>query len=221
MKVGTDGVLLGAWTPLETMPHTILDIGCGSGLIALIMAQRTPMSQKIIGVEIDSDAAADASENASKSPWSEKIEILNQDILQYNPSDLPHPLLIVSNPPFFVETLHSPNRGRELARHGDTFGVKELIQWSASIMTDSDDRLTFISPADRDSEIEFDLSLCRMHALRKCTVYSRQGRKPFRTLWLVAPGVDGTITEELSIRDTSNNLTQTYCSLTSPFYLDK
>ncbi|MBO5456245.1 MAG: methyltransferase [Muribaculaceae bacterium] len=222
MKVGTDGVLLGAWADVEGV-KSVIDIGCGSGLISLMMAQRIPDAD-IVGVEIDGDACMDAMSNVESSPWRERIRIVNCDIADFS-EGMESPLLILSNPPFFTEALHSPDSTRSLARHGEEFGVKELVELSAGFMRSESDSLAFIAPAGRDDEIEFMLSLHRLEVRKRTTVYSREGKTPFRSLWQVGKdrGINGGSIENsyLCIRDKENHLTKEYLNLTSDFYLDK
>lgn len=116
MKVGTDGVLLGAWTPCR-QAKTALDIGTGCGLVALMLAQRNP-TLSVTAVEIDPDAAAQAAENVADSPFCGRICVECADILAYASTGLPERFdLIVSNPPFFQETLLPPDAQRAAARH--------------------------------------------------------------------------------------------------------
>ncbi len=222
MKVGTDGVLLGAWADVEGAGE-ILDVGCGSGLIALMMAQRAPFA-KVTGVEIDPAASADAVCNVSRSPWGDRVAILNRDIAAFD-RPLVSPLLIISNPPFFTEKLHSPEASRSLARHGSEFGVGELIEFAAQRLVNPCDSLAFIAPADRDDELEFLLSLHRLCVRRRMSVCSREGRPPFRTLWqVVREDVKVYFYPEISylcIRNHDNDFTPEYVNLTSDFYLDK
>ena len=112
MKVGTDGVLLGAWASLENAA-TVLDIGTGAGLIALMAAQRNPVA-RIAAVELDADAACQAAENVQASPWSSRVEVICADAKAYEPGmrfDA-----IVSNPPYFASSLKSPEAFSELAK---------------------------------------------------------------------------------------------------------
>lgn len=221
MKVGTDGVLLGAWADV-TDAKCVLDVGCGSGLIALMLAQRAS-DVSVAGVEIEESACADAILNISCSPWHDRVRVINCDIAEFE-EELAHPLLIVSNPPFFTESLHSPDEARSLARHGTEFGVKELIEISARRLTHPGDSLTFIAPAEREDEIEFLLSLNRLEVRRKTFVCSREGRSPFRILWQVTGAAERCIYPEISylcIRNSENKFTQEYINLTSEFYLDK
>ena len=122
MKVGTDGVLLGAWTDVAHSKH-LLDIGSGTGLVALMLAQRC--TGEITGIEIDKEAVEQSRENVAASPWKERIEILWQDVRQYTPNDLYD--TIVSNPPYFVDSLKCPDGQRNTARHSDTLDADQLI----------------------------------------------------------------------------------------------
>ncbi len=104
MKVGTDGILLGAWAPIAGVKH-VLDIGAGSGLLALMLAQRTGDDVHVEAVELDEEAAAQARENALASPWASRIEVWQADIHQWQPSQTRRYELIISNPPFAMRDL--------------------------------------------------------------------------------------------------------------------
>ena len=111
MKVGTDGVLLGAWVDIEAEDRRLLDIGTGTGVIALMLAQRAPEAT-IWGVDIES--VEEARRNGDRSPWGERLHFEQTPVQAFEaePFDL-----ILSNPPFFVESLRCPDRGRTMARH--------------------------------------------------------------------------------------------------------
>ena len=110
MKVGTDGVLLGAWTPVESSAR-ILDIGTGTGLVALMLAQRC--SASVIALEIDGTAAQQAAENITRSPWGSRIEVVCQDFRLYsNKNNSLKYDTIVSNPPYFTDSLKCPDSQR-------------------------------------------------------------------------------------------------------------
>ena len=112
MKVGTDGVLLGAWAAVRPQDRRMLDIGTGTGLIALMLAQRAPEAH-VTGVDIDD--VGQARENAAASPWSGRVAFAQCPVQEF---ETPEPFdLIVSNPPFFVDSLTCPDRGRTAARH--------------------------------------------------------------------------------------------------------
>ena len=124
MKVGTDGVLLGAWADVAGA-RRILDIGAGTGLISLMLAQRTAGEVFIDGVEIEAQDAHQATENIAASPWKERIRILQvavQEFFSEHTYDL-----IVSNPPYFVNSLRPPGREREQARHTSSLNFNDLL----------------------------------------------------------------------------------------------
>lgn len=221
MKIGTDGVLLGAWADVETS-RSILDVGCGSGLISLMMAQRNPDAE-IVGVEIDEHACGDALANVRRSEWSDRIRVVNMDILDYVEM-LESPLTILSNPPFYTEDIHSPDCMRTLARHGAKFGVRELIEFGAGRLSSPADSLAFIAPAGRDEEIEFLLELKRLEVRRHTVVFYKKGKMPFRSLWQVGKTNGNGCSHEISylcIRNEDNSFSEEYAALTSAFYLDK
>lgn len=132
MKVGTDGVLLGAWCRLRTEDLRLLDIGTGTGLIALMMAQRAPQAH-ITALDIDPLCAAEARANADASPWGERIEVVQMPVQSYRPNRRFD--LILSNPPFFSDALRSPDAGRTRARHTDTLPFAELLDALDRLLT--------------------------------------------------------------------------------------
>ena len=142
MKVGTDGCLLGGWFSCENSKR-VLDIGCGSGLISIMAAQRCGAG--ITGIEIDSAAAAQAMENVKNSPWKERIEIINVNFLEFNPKELYD--TIVSNPPYFVNSLKCDSTSRTLARHSDSLGSNDFFIKAEKVLA-TDGRISIIIPCD-------------------------------------------------------------------------
>lgn len=137
MKVGTDGVLLGAWADCRDA-FTILDIGTGTGLIALMLAQRT--DGMIDGIEIDTDAFDEACYNVEASDWQQRITLFNTPLQEYARICSKKYDIIVSNPPFFTNSLKTPDAQRTMARHNDSLapfelfeGVKKLIAPKGSL----------------------------------------------------------------------------------------
>ncbi len=215
MKVGTDGVLLGAWAEIPHQAQSILDVGTGSGLIALMMAQRT-LSAKITAIEIDSTAANEAVGNVNRSPWADRIEVICGDFISAC-SDTKYDL-IVSNPPFFTEELRSPDSRRALARHGGTLNPLNLIRKASDMLT-LDGSVAFIAPSSLDDEVSFTASLCRLNLMRQTHVCTRQGKQPSRTLWQLTPSDVAAQRDTISIRDTANQYTGQYLNLVNHFYL--
>lgn len=132
MKVGTDGVLLGAWTNFDNC-KSILDVGTGSGLIALMAAQRNNLAN-ITAIEIDEDAAVQAQENVENSPFKDKITVFSTSFQDFASSSTEKFDLIISNPPFFANSLPSPDLKRTDARHTDTLTLNELFKLSKKIL---------------------------------------------------------------------------------------
>lgn len=149
MKVGTDGVLLGAWVNVKDT-HTILDIGTGTGLIALMLAQR---SQAVIdGVEIDENACQQARENVMRSPWVNRIQVYHTSIQKYSLTCPKRYDLIVCNPPFFTNVSKAKTSARTLARHSDTLEKLELLQIAQTLLTPTG-RLALIYPTETMQEL--------------------------------------------------------------------
>lgn len=142
MKVGTDGVLLGAWADVEGAQH-ILDIGTGSGLIALMLAQRS--EALICAIDIDADAVAQARENFTNSTWSHRM-IAEEISLQHFASKSSNQYdLIVSNPPYFANSLKSPDVRRSAARHNNELTHQELLKNAKSLLNETG-RICLILP---------------------------------------------------------------------------
>ncbi|MDE6496020.1 MAG: methyltransferase [Duncaniella sp.] len=220
MKVGTDGVLVGAWCGMtgDAMPQNVLDIGAGSGLISLMTAQRFPEA-KVTGIEIAPDACADARNNIDKSPWHDRVTVIEGDITDVAQRPEGRWDLIVSNPPFFSETLHAPDAARATARHGETFDVTQLISLAPQLLTPNGS-LCFIAPSARDGEIDFLAELARLHTTAVTRVYSKTGsRTPIRTLRRLSMTASPCVSEDLVIRRSDGGYSADYVSLTKDFYL--
>ena len=131
MKVGTDGVLLGAWADCENA-KSILDIGAGTGLISLMLAQRS--IAKIEAVEIDEVACVQAKENIKKSLWNDRIEIINKSFQDFSKSTNEKYDLIVSNPPYFQNSLYAPDEKRTDARHNSNLKLDDLLNGALKLL---------------------------------------------------------------------------------------
>lgn len=142
MKVGTDSVLLGAWTEIKNA-KIILDIGTGTGLIALMLAQRS--TAQIDAIEIDEDACIQAQENVTHSPWKERIKIYHTSAQDYAKYCSKRYDLIVSNPPFFENASKASKLTRTVARHTDLLSQVELLDISQQLLTPQG-RLVVIYP---------------------------------------------------------------------------
>lgn len=218
MKIGTDGVLLGAWANIQ-QSHKILDVGSGSGLISLMLAQRCNAS--ITGIEIDSFATKQSIENINASPWKNRISVINADFIEW--ASMAHNFsqfdLIVSNPPFFNNGPVAPNEYRAIARHCNSLGYEQLIKLSKLLMT-YNGKLSFISPYERKDEIIFYCDIAKLYITKLVDVYSKEGGKIVRTLWEIGNINCSTNYSKISIRSKDNNYSKEYIDLTKDFYLN-
>lgn len=133
MKIGTDAVLLGAWATIEQQPFSILDIGAGSGIISLIMAQRSN-AQVIDGIEIDDEAYEQCVENFEASPWGDRLFCYHASLEEFTDEIDDKYDLIVSNPPFYSENYKTENESRDLARFQDALPFNHLIECASKLL---------------------------------------------------------------------------------------
>ena len=166
MKVGTDGTLLGSWALAPDGVCRILDIGTGTGLIALMMAQRFPEA-RVTGIDIDTDAVGQASENALESPFKERIMIREGDVTSMEDADGFD--AIVCNPPFFDRSLTCPDQQRTEARHTVSLTYRQLMESAFRLLKD-DGRLSVIIPSDCRSRLESEAHLVGFFISRICSI---------------------------------------------------
>lgn len=215
MKVGTDGVLLGALADPQTA-SSILDIGTGCGLLALMMAQKC--TARITGIDIDGPSAAQAGENAARSPWNDRMEIMQAALQEYAPAHPGAYDLIISNPPFFRRSLKSPELQRNRARHDADLSFSELLPATRRLLT-TEGVAWFILPAEAEDDFLSIASSSGLYPDRKILIYPRQGKAPHRSvLRLTSQGVQMTVSG-LTIRHSDGSYTEEYRRLCEPFYL--
>lgn len=145
MKVGIDGVLLGCWAPVDNITENILDIGTGTGLIALMLAQRS--NATIDAIDLDKDACLQAAENICNSPWAGRIGLQHVRLQDFAMSTKKRYDLIVSNPPYFINSLRAPDLQRHIARHAETLTHEELILAGRELLTETG-RMCIILPVN-------------------------------------------------------------------------
>lgn len=217
MKIGTDAVLLGAWTTCEYETR-ILDIGTGSGILALMMAQRNVKTQ-VDAVEVDPDAAALARQNAELSPWANRIHIFSSSIQEFSIKENQKYSLIISNPPFFTDSLKAPDISRSLARHNDTLPVKELLSIASKLLTEKG-KASFIIPADAFQNWKAEAGKLFLYPARVTHVKSSPGRHPHRIMAVFSKDYDSeTLENEFCIYSSAKKYSNEYIELTKDFYL--
>lgn len=214
MKISSDAVLFGAWFFSHIKGKTILDIGTGSGILALMAAQECPEAS-ITAVEIDHDAARAANGNFSASPWASRLRAVCADINDFTPPVRPD--IIISNPPYFTSGIKSDNIARAGARHAATLDYAVLTDHAGRWLA-PEGHLGLISPAEYEDEIIYRGSLARLTPARICRVRTCKHKEPSRILWDFALTSCKTIRSELIIRDGAS-YTPEYLALVNPFYL--
>lgn len=215
MKVGTDGTLLGAWANIPSGKARMLDIGTGTGLIALMLAQRAPEAV-ITGIDIDTEAVCQACENIEASPFARRIQIVQSDVANFEaePFDV-----IVSNPPYFVESLTCPDHQRTTARHTASLTYQTLM-WSAFRLLSDEGRFSVIIPFDCRASLESEASLAGFFMSRICGVKTTPRKQPKRYLieFTKQPVSELDISEGI-IESLPNTRSEWYQELTKDFYL--
>jgi tRNA1Val (adenine37-N6)-methyltransferase len=218
MKVGTDGVLLGAWTNIHEA-QTILDIGTGSGVIALMLAQRTASTLALIdAVELEATDAAQAHDNAAQSPWAQRLHVHQTSIQQFHPDKVYD--LIVSNPPFFSNSQMPPVERRGQTRHTTMLDHKTLIQEVCRLLAPNG-TFNVVLPFTEGTHFitlanDAGLSTTRQHAFR-----TRQEKPVERWLLEFSRGPLSTEEGEILLYDWGEEWSVAYRKLTADFYLKK
>ena len=223
MKVGTDAFVLGAWTSVPASGDC-LDIGCGSGILSLMLAQRTGSSQLIDAVELDSAAAAQARQNVLASPWPSRIRVIERDILTY-PGSADHLAQrryqqITSNPPYFTAALTNPDPKKQLARHNEQLPFADLLQTAAMLLAPTG-RFSLILPVQEAERLLALATNTGWHLLRKQPVQSQPDKTPARLLLeLGLAPADPEQLPVLLVRDETGQYSSAYRQLLADFYLN-
>ena len=216
MKVGTDGILVGVWTNVSNS-LSVLDIGTGSGLIALMLCQRS-RQLNIDAIDIDLDAATQATENIMASPFSNQINVIHSCLQSYTDSCLKKYDLIVSNPPFFADSLKSPIPKRSIARHTETLQIDDLLFYSSRLLNENG-RISLIYPFDYKVQIA-QLALSNsLHITRLTNVHPTPSSKAKRILIELSKKECETETNDLTIEKERHRYTEEFTALVRDFYL--
>ena len=216
MKVGTDGTLLGAWA---TMPANgrILDIGTGTGLIAIMAAQRSSEA-KITAIDIDEECVLQAQENIAASPWPDRIEVIHSALQEFDASEKFD--VIISNPPYFIDSQLSPDTARSTARHTTTLPFNELVPGVRRLLADGGHFSLILPP----TEMERFRSAARgvMFVVRECHVWSTptSGVRRIMAEFQAEPPAELTVVEKIVIEEKGRHeYSEEYRTLTRDFYL--
>ena len=216
MKVGTDGVLLGAWANVEYADN-ILDIGTGTGLIALMIAQRS--NAKITAIEPHKGSFEDAINNINSSIWKERILVINstlQDFHVNNASKYDH---IISNPPYFINSLLPNNKGRAIARHSNNLSLQELIRISANLLAISG-KISIIIPVESEDSVSDEATINKLYLSRKLYIKPTLDKAQIRVLLEFTDTEKELQTDSICIeKGGRHNYSKEYINLTKDFYL--
>ena len=204
MKVGTDGVLLGAWA---NGGPSVLDVGTGTGIVALMMAQRHPLCQ-VTALDIDEGAVRQAEFNVAHSPFAERVTILHERVQDH----VGEYDAVVSNPPFFIDSLAAPEAQRNMARHADTLSYAELMQ-AAWRLLHEDGELSVVVPFDYRCRMEDEATFVGFFPSRVCAVKTVERKPARRFLLAFRKQPCPCVSETMTIGD------DTYLRLTGDFYL--
>jgi len=217
MKIGTDGVLLGAWTPLVNNPYNVLDIGAGTGILSLMLAQRGNAEQ-IDAIEIDEDAYEQCVENFEASPWGDKLFCFHAGLDEFVDEPEDEYDLIISNPPFYTDDYKSATTSRDLARFEDALPFEELIEAAALLLSDSG-IFSVIIPFKEEERF---VSMCKeldLFPLKITRVKGSPTSEIKRSLLAFCRMEQTPLIDELVIEISRHNYTPEYIELTKEFYL--
>ncbi|PJG58229.1 tRNA1(Val) (adenine(37)-N6)-methyltransferase [Aeromonas cavernicola] len=214
MKVGTDGILLGAWAPLNRA-RRVLDIGCGSGLIALMLAQRSEADCIIDGVELDIHAVAQAQSNVRHSPWAARMNIIAGAVQDFQapPYDL-----IVANPPYFQAGQLFSDPARALARHNSSLDSRSLLT-ACNRLLSSTGHVALVLPNHMADEILFISKDYGLFGVCYAAVSTKANKASNRVLLLLGREYTPLKTDNIVIHAEDGRYSDRYIQLTSPFYL--
>jgi tRNA1Val (adenine37-N6)-methyltransferase len=217
MKIGTDGVLLGAWTPLINNPYNVLDIGAGTGILSLMLAQRSNAEQ-IDALEIEEDAYEQCVENFENSPWSDRLFCFHAGLDEFVDEPEDEYDLIISNPPFYTETFKSENSQRNLARFEDAMPFEDLIE-AAALLLSENGIFSVIIPYKEEGKF---VSLCNeldLFPLKITRVKGNPTTEIKRSLLAFSRIQQTPIIDELIIEISRHQYTPEYIELTKDFYI--
>jgi len=217
MKVGTDGVLLGAWTPISHKPDTILDIGTGTGLIALMLAQRTNAVQ-IDAFDIDENAYEQAADNFENSPWNDRLFCFHAGLDEFIAEPEDEYDLIVCNPPFYSENYKSGDSARDIARFSEAMPFKVLIE-AADLLLSENGVFSVILPYKEEVRFILLAGEFELYPVKITRVKGTPITEVIRSL--LAFSRENSVPEvgEIIIENARHDHTKDYIALTKDFYL--
>lgn len=218
MKIGTDSVLLGAWCPIDNHPFSVLDIGAGTGILSLMLAQRTHAEQ-LDAIEIDENAYEQCVENFEASPWSDRLFCFHAGLDEFVDEPEDEYDIIISNPPFYAENYKTENDARDAARFQEALPFEELVE-AASLLLSENGIFAVIIPFKEEERF---IELCAEAELFPVKVTRVKGSHttPIVRSLLAFKRYELSVLEadELVIEINRHEYTDEYINLTKEFYL--
>ncbi|HLV92653.1 MAG TPA: methyltransferase [Aequorivita sp.] len=217
MKIGTDGVLLGAWVSLETNPFSVLDIGSGTGIIALQLAQRSD-AELIDALEIDEEAYEQCVDNFENSPWGDRLFCYHASLAEFAEEIEDKYDLIISNPPFHSENYKTTSSSRDKARFNDSLPFDKLIE-SVSLLLSKEGIFAVVIPNKEEENFISMASKVKLFPTRICHVRGNESSIIKRSMIEFSFKKTTPKTENITIETSRHNYTKEYIDLVKDFYL--
>jgi tRNA1Val (adenine37-N6)-methyltransferase len=216
-KVTTDSVLLGAWADLGSC-RTVLDIGTGTGILALMAAQRS--AAKIVAIEPDRSSFMQAGLNFAASPWHERLTLYNTTIQDYMPDAGLLFDAIITNPPYFVDSLLNPDEGKARTRHNVSMNYEDLADAALRLMAPAG-TLNLVLPGNEAERFAVIAATCDLHCIRRLLVRPTPELPPARVLMSLKRGAAPACEESSMVIEEGgrHQYSEEYVSLTKDFYL--
>lgn len=217
MKIGTDGVLLGAWTSIEHNPFNVLDIGAGTGILSLMIAQRS-YAENIEALEIDDDAFEQCAENFENSPWNDRLFCFHASLMEYIEAVDEKFDLIICNPPFYTEDYKTEDEARNVARFNDAMPMEHIIFAVINFLSDKG-KFSIIIPYKEEEKYIDEASLIHLFPNRILRVRGNANSDIKRSLIEFSYSESPINISELIIETERHQYTEDYINLTKDFYL--
>jgi tRNA1Val (adenine37-N6)-methyltransferase len=216
MKVGTDAVLLGAWVDVFGA-STVLDIGTGTGIVAVMLAQRS--SAIIDAIDIDEGACLQATENVKLCPWKDRIAVQRSSFQAFADQASKKYDVIVTNPPYFGNSLKTPDASRNLARHNDTLPFTDILKGVEKLLN-MQGRFVIILPYVEAQLFIVEAALYHLYCNKKLVIKTLPTKKPVRIIMEFGKMRKKLMEDTMSVHNSDNEYTENYKDLTKAYYLN-
>jgi len=216
MKVGTDGVLLGAWCPIDNNPFSVLDIGAGTGILSLMLAQRSSAEQ-IDAIEIDENAYEQCVENFESSPWGDRLFCFHAGLDEFIEDPEDQYDVIISNPPFYIEDYKTENEQRDLARFQDALPFEDLVE-AANLLLSENGIFAVIIPFKEEEKFITLANHFDLYPFKLTRVKGTPTSEIKRSLLAFSRAIKDLVIDELIIETARHQYTEDYIALTKDFY---